>query len=69
MTDHSQDPDYVEVFRFLHYDPINDGTLRPTSKRTRRDIERIGGSLIEGTGEYVRKDALDDQGRYYTSHG
>lgn len=65
MSDKSSDPDYVEVFHFLHYDARTDETVKPPSKRPLDDIERIRGTVIEGTGEFVHRNELDVHGRYY----
>lgn len=57
--------DKVEVFHFLVYDGANDKTVTHLSKRTREDIERIGGKIVEGSGEMVLRSELDAEDRYY----
>ena len=54
----------VMVYHFKVYDGTNDKFLVPPRKSTAERIGRVGGQLIEETGEDVPDSALDDDGRY-----
>lgn len=58
-------PKLVTVFNFSECRRSSDAPPIATHKATRETIvERLNGTVLEGTGEEVSEDELDSQGRY-----
>ena len=58
-------PDEVEVFAFEFFSMTEGQMLLQNHKRTRDDIERIRGAVVEGTGEVVERTKIDANGRFF----
>lgn len=53
----------VEVFAFEYWDGARGEMVKSRGKSTRARIERIGGSVVLGTSEWVMADEVDGDGR------
>ena len=54
----------IMVYQFRIWDHEKGEMIVPPLKRPAWRIEEIGGQIIDGTGEKVPVDKLDEEGRY-----
>lgn len=54
----------VTVHYFRTWNAVQDGWIEQPLKSPADRINKIGGQIIEGTGEDVPESALDSEGRY-----
>jgi hypothetical protein len=59
-----QEPDEVTVYSFEHYDPATRAFVHAAAKAPRSLVLQLGGRILEGTAQHVKRHELDRRGLY-----